>query len=100
MPAKATDLSQLLATPVNHRLHEPLHEGNLKYTKAIDYLRGEDTDDKLKSCDDVFASGMPGAMSVEELQTQIDLGAWLIQIEDQLVMIEVCRLDMYLMRPK
>lgn len=90
VPANAEDLSQFLksATQTNTYLHESLELGNVKYLKAIDYLNDEEGC-KVEPCESVFASGMPGAMSIEELETMVYLGEWLIQVGDQVVMLEV-----------
>ena len=90
VPANTDDLSLFLeAAPVTHlELFNPLEMGNLKYDRAIDYVEGNvgEGDEPPKG---VFDSGMPGAMSLEQLQEQTDLGTWLIQIEDQITTLEV-----------
>lgn len=84
-------MSQLLKCDslVNAHLNEPLEFGNVKYSRAIDYLSGDNGDEKPGTHEGVFALGMPGVMSMEELRIEVDLGAWLIQIGDQLVLLQV-----------
>ena len=72
-------------------LLEELQMGNVKYDRAIDYVEGNE-DSEAPAPVTVFQSGMPGAMSIEELETDLNLGEWLISIGDQVVMCEVCRL--------
>ena len=90
VPASAEELSGFLksATQTNKHLLKPLEIGNVKYRRVIDYL-SDDEDNKAESPEGVFASSMPGAMSIEELETEVDLGAWLIKIGDEIVMLEV-----------
>lgn len=91
IPASAEALFQFLqfATQTNPQLLEPLEVGNLKYKTALDYLKPE-IDQEGKPFKGVFDSGMPGAMSVEELMEESDLRSWLIQVGDQVTLMEVC----------
>ena len=90
MPANSEDLSQFLRSAVEPAsdLLNPLEVGNIRYPRAIDYVK-EEQDETGKPPEGVFDSGMPGAMSLEDLQAETDLGKWTIQVGNQIAMLEV-----------
>ena len=74
------------------RLQETIEIGNVKYTKAIEYVKGQSTEALGGgSASSVFEAGTPGAMTLREVESSIDLGLWNLAIGNNVVKLEVCK---------
>ena len=64
--------------------------GPNKFKVALEYINGQDKehDSKGKEASNVFDAGTPGALSLEELEDQIDLGRWRVKLKQRLVKLE------------
>lgn len=94
LPASSDDISMLLQSPLQERNHleKELLVGNIRYEKALDYVRGSDDDADHKINDGaatVFTAGMPGAMSTDELERDVDLSQWTLKLGGSFVPLEV-----------
>lgn len=92
LPASSDEISRLLLLPLQHRtrLDNELVFGNVRYKKAINYVRDPDTstgDDETPKT--VFEAGMPGAMSADDVERDIDLGRWTLKLGGKTVRLEV-----------
>ena len=71
---------------------QKLDVGPVKYKFALDYLTGshESGDfDRRRGETTVFQAGMPGAMTITEIQDTMKLGHWRLMIGDRIVLLEV-----------
>ena len=71
---------------------QKLDVGPVKYKFALDYLTGshESGDfDRRRGETTVFQAGMPGAMTITEIQETMKLGHWRLMIGDRIVLLEV-----------
>lgn len=68
-----------------------LSMGPSKFKLALEYINGQDPnqDSEGKEASDVFHAGTPGALSLEELEEQIDLGQWKLKLGQRLINLEV-----------
>lgn len=77
----------------NSRFYNEIHIGNVKYPKAIEYLKGpeQEADSHLDEHRpyNVFEAGTPGAMSLDEMAREIDLGQWRLDVRDRIVRLKV-----------
>ena len=69
---------------------EELTMGPKKFRFALGYIHGQDQEQKSegKEASNVFEAGTPGALSLEELEEQIDLGSWRLELRQRLVKLE------------
>ena len=72
-------------------LHGGLKTSPEESKSAAEYISGPELDanEKSKQCSTVFQANMPGAMSLAEVENQIDLGRWKLMIGQRLVNLEV-----------
>ena len=66
--------------------------GAVKYKLALDYMNGSDESgdfDKRRGETNVFQAGMPGAMTITEIQETMNLGHWKLMIGNRIVLLEV-----------
>ena len=71
---------------------QKLDMGSAKYKFALDYMYGsEESGDfnKRRGETNVFQAGMPGAMTITEIQEKVSLGHWRLRIGDRIVLLEV-----------
>ena len=71
---------------------QKLDMGPVKYKFAFDYMNGSDESgdfDKRRGETNVFQAGMPGAMTITEVQETMNLGHWKLMIGDRIVLLEV-----------
>ncbi|KAL9640229.1 MAG: hypothetical protein Q9164_000416 [Protoblastenia rupestris] len=93
LPANREDMYRILqsSSPAATRLNEKLEIGNVKYERALDYVNGAGLDPEpsiLPNSTNVFEAGTPGAMSLVEVESNIDLGRWGLVIGDEVVSLE------------
>ena len=64
--------------------------GANNFKVALGYINGQDKEheSKGKEASNVFDAGTPGALSLEELEDQIDLGRWKVKLKQHLVKLE------------
>ena len=94
LPANREDIHRILQSSLSAttRLNEKLEIGNVKYERALDYVNGAGLDPEpsiLPNSINVFEAGTPGAMSLVEVESNIDLGRWGLVIGDEVVSLEV-----------
>ena len=65
--------------------------GPNKFKLALAYVNVQDQnqDAEGKEAMDVFHAGTPGALSLEELEEQIDLGQWKLKLGQRIVKLQV-----------
>lgn len=68
---------------------QPSHFDNSESPLEDVYGPDADLDDESDRPSTVFQAKMPGAMTVEEVEDQIDLGRWRLKLGDRLVNLEV-----------
>lgn len=71
---------------------QKLDMGPVKYKFALDYMNGSDESgnfDRRRGETTVFQAGMPGAMTITEIQETMNLGHWKLMIGDRIVLLEV-----------
>ena len=71
---------------------QKLDMGPVKYKFALNYMNGSDESgdfDKRRGETNVFQAGMPGAMTITEIQETMNLGHWKLMIGDRIVLLEV-----------
>lgn len=70
---------------------EELNMGPNKFKLALAYVNVQDQnqDAEGKEAMDVFHAGTPGALSLEELEEQIDLGQWKLKLGQRIVKLQV-----------
>lgn len=71
---------------------QKLDMGPVKYKFALDYMNGSDESGDLNNRrgeTNVFQAGMPGAMTLTEIQETMNLGHWRLMIRDRIVFLEV-----------
>ena len=64
--------------------------GPKQFKVALGYINGQDQEQvsEGKEAPNVFDAGTPGALSLEELEEQIDLGRWRLKLRQRLVKLE------------
>ena len=70
---------------------QKLDLGPVKYEFALDYMNGSDESGDLnkgRGETNVFQAGMPGAMTITEIQETMNLGHWKLMIGDRIVFLE------------
>ena len=55
----------------------------------FEYINGPNESDSIERPESAFDAGMPGAMAIEELEHQVDLGRWKLKIGNMIVPVEV-----------
>lgn len=80
---------------VNSHFQEELSMGPDQFKSALEYIHGPGEDDGNQSqrAATVFQARMPGAMTLEEVEDQINLDRWRLQLGSRLVNLEA-RLDL------
>lgn len=71
---------------------QKLDVGPVTYKFALDYLNGSHgsgDSNRGRGETTVFQAGMPGAMTVTEIQETMNLGHWRLEIGDRIVLLEV-----------
>ncbi len=71
---------------------QKLDMGPVRYKFALDYMNGSDESgnfNERRGETNVFQAGMPGAMTITEIQETMNLGHWRLMIEDRFVFLEV-----------
>ena len=71
---------------------QKLDMGPVKYKFALDYMYGSDESghfNKRRGETNVFQAGMPGAMTILEIQEKLNLGHWRLRNGDRIVLLEV-----------
>ena len=71
---------------------QKLDMGPVKYKFALDYMNGSDESGDLnqrRGEANVFEAGMPGVMTITEIQETMNLGHWRLMIGDRIVLLEV-----------
>ena len=71
---------------------QKLDVGPVRYKFALDYLNGshESGDsNRRRGKTNAFQAGMPGAMTITEIQETMNLGHWRLEIGDRIVLLEV-----------
>ena len=71
---------------------QKLDVGPVKYKFALDYLNGSQKSgdcNRRRGETSVFQAGMPGAMTITEIQETMKLGHWRLMIGDRIVLLEV-----------
>jgi len=91
LPSDPSKLSTLLqSSSPNSPLHKSIEIGNVKYNQALEYAKGSpDPDSGAIEVENVFDAGMPGAMSIEELESKVDLGSWGVRLRDGIFQLKV-----------
>ncbi|MCJ1274838.1 Arginyl-tRNA--protein transferase 1 [Puttea exsequens] len=54
----------------------------------FEYINGPNESDSIERPESAFDAGMPGAMAIEELEHQVDLGRWKLKIGNMIVPVE------------
>ena len=90
VPANPDELSLFLESSLEtgSDLLKPLEMRNVKYARAIDYVK-ENAQENEETPDGVFEASMPGALSLVELREQTDLDNWLVRLGDHITTLEV-----------
>ena len=71
---------------------QKLDVGPVKYKFALEYLNGshESGDsNRRRGKSNAFQAGMPGAMTISEIQETMNLGNWRLEVGDRIVLLEV-----------
>ena len=71
---------------------QKLDMGPVKYKFALEYRNGSEESggfDKRRGETNVFQAGMPGAMTITEIQETMNLGHWKLIIGARIVLLEV-----------
>ena len=71
---------------------QELGMGHFDFISAFEYIRGSDLDRDVECTKDiatVFQACAPGALSLEQVEQDIDLGQWKLRIGDMIVCLEV-----------
>ena len=71
---------------------QKLDMGPVKYKFALEYLnesRESGETNRRRGKTNAFQAGMPGAMTIAELQETMNLGHWRVEIGDRIVLLEV-----------
>ena len=71
---------------------QKLDMGPVSYKLALTYMNGSvesDSFDKGRGEMTVFQAGMPGAMTIREVEDIIDLGHWRLKIGERIVLLQV-----------
>ena len=94
LPAKSEDVEKLLQPSrlAASRLDAKLEMGNVMYDKALEYVNGAGSGPELVSLPssaNVFEAGTPGALSLAEVKSHVELGRWGLVIGDKVVKLEV-----------
>lgn len=65
------------------------------FKSALEYFYGpeEDIEEQSMRYATVFQAKTPGAMSLEDVENQIDLGQWKLKLGDRFVVLEVKAID-------
>lgn len=66
---------------------------SFKHVLAYVYGLEEDSEEQCKHTGTVFQAKMPGAMTVEEVEDQIDLSRWNLKIGNKLVNLKVSPIE-------
>ena len=82
-----TFLQSDLATASN--FHRELSMGPKKFNLALEYIHGPEQSSRADDATDVFHAGMPGTLSLEELEETVDLGQWRLKLGQSLFKLEV-----------
>ena len=68
--------------------------GNVHYEKALTYITGSSHDvNSVTQAQNGFAAGMPGILSLKEVEESIDLDKWRLRLYDMIVRLQVSRVD-------
>ena len=91
LPASSEQLEETLNIPlIASRLDQEFQIGNVKYDKALDYVRQQDPrTSNINSGSNVFEAGMPGVMPLSELGEKVDLGSWKLAVKDRVYEVQV-----------
>ena len=91
LPASSEELDKTLDLPsIASRLDQRLEIGNVKYDKALDYVKQQDPRmSDINSSSTVFEAGTPGVMPLSELEEKIDLGIWKLAVKDRVYEVQV-----------
>lgn len=91
LPATSEETEKLLhSSEAPAQINEKLEIGNLKYSKAVEYINGQSLKSSAPSdVSGAFEAGTPGVMSPEEVESRFNLGQWRFAIRDQVVSLEV-----------
>ena len=91
IPSETPINSIKLNTTVAFNIQESLRNSPEESKSAVEYIYGPEVDanEKSKQCSTVFQAKTPGAMSLAEVENQIDLGRWKLMIGQRLVNLEV-----------
>ena len=70
---------------------EELNMGPSAFKLALEYIDWQDQkqDSKGEKTSDVFTAGTPGALSLKDLEKNVDLGQWRLKLGQRLVNLEV-----------
>lgn len=76
---------------VSSHFHEELSMGLNNFKSALEYVHGPEEEDQHQSqrAATVFQARMPGVMTLEEVEDQIDLDRWQLKLGNRLVNLEV-----------
>ena len=68
-----------------------LNMGPSKFKLALEYINLEDENQDVggQEASNVFHAGTPGALSLEEVEENVDLGQWILKLGRRLVKLEV-----------
>ena len=91
LPASSEHLEETLNIPsIASRLDREIEIGNVKYDKALDYVKQQDPrTSNINSGSTVFEAGMPGVMPLSELGEKVDLGSWKLAVKDRVYEVQV-----------
>lgn len=91
LPASSEQLEEALTLPsIASRLDRKIEIGNVKYDKALDYVKQQDPRTSvINSGSTVFEAGTPGVMPLSELGQKVDLGTWKLAVKDSVYEVQV-----------
>ena len=94
LPANSIEVPNLsnLPSSIASRLHEELCVGNVKYETALQYITGTNPDEQsahLGTAASVFEAGTPGALALDEVESEINLEEWKLQFGSNVVKLQV-----------
>lgn len=94
IPANPESLSEFLQqnSQASSSLEKQLMMGNVKYDRAFDYVKTpiqRTHSATSEPAGTVFSAGTPGAMSLDEVESEINLGLWKLRLGEALIHLEV-----------